>query len=83
MSILANTTSQSISTSDIKYFRGRKATREYDSCYYEIGAAELSEVEMDELKSKSTDGVRINVKVTKATEMNVYLYGGQGRTNAT
>jgi len=83
MSILANTTSQIISTTDIKYLKGRKAVREYDSCYYEIGSADLSQEQMDELNAKGADGVRIKVKVTKASQMNVYLYGGPSRFNAT
>lgn len=34
-------------------------------------------------KNSTKADINIHLKVTKATEMNVYLYGGQSRFNAT
>lgn len=38
MRLMANENIQSISTEDMKYQHGRPNVREYDSCFYEIGA---------------------------------------------
>lgn len=42
MRLAADENIQSISTSEMKYRHGRPEVREYDSCYYEIGAAETN-----------------------------------------
>ena len=53
----------------------------YDACYYEISALILDEQkeiieEFEEQNNKTDSNVEIEiiVKVTKATEMNVFLY---------
>lgn len=66
----------------MKYKHGRPTERQYDSCYYEIGAVELSEDEVNNIK-KGVLGVGIQLTVTKASKMNVFLYGGNSRHNAT
>jgi len=43
----------------------------------------MTEEELAELESQGTDGIRIFLKVTAADEMNVYLYGGSSKRNAT
>jgi len=48
---------------------------EYDACYYEIS---LDESVLDEYNAK-----KIHVKISEKSEMNVYLYGGKSRFEAT
>jgi len=57
--------------------------RKYESCYYELGSVSLSDEQKAELEAQGKDGIRIKVKVNKADEMNVYLYGGDSKFNAT
>ena len=50
--------------------------RRYDSCFYEIGAVK-EEVEDNEKNMK------LYVKINTAKEVNVFLYEGNDRYNAT
>jgi len=59
-----------ISTNEMGYNHGRPNVRQYDSCFYQIEASDPLNTE-------------IQLTVTKAKEMNVYLYGGLSRSNAT
>ena len=60
----------------------RENTRQYDSCYYMI-TAELSQASKDELEDTYEEyDVKIHLTVSKATGMNVYLYGGRDRYTA-
>merc|ERR1719498_598489 len=60
----------------MKYVKtGNAADRGYDFCYYQVVSG-LSEEEADALKGQE-EGVSILVKISKATEMNVYLWGGK------
>lgn len=82
MSLLAGQTEKVVSTTEMRYKHGRPSDRQYDSCYYELGAEELTE---DQVKAVSEGklGVGIQLTVTKASKMNVFLYGGNSRFNAT
>ena len=56
--------------------------KKYDSCYYQIGG-EISEEKLNELQaSNSAEDIKIHLLVTKATNMNVYLYSGKNRLTA-
>jgi len=50
MSLLAGQTEKVVSTNEMRYKHGRPSARQYDSCYYELGAEELTE---EEVKSVS------------------------------
>ena len=57
-----------------------------DACYYEIGTFPLKLLKPF-LKNKNDTyekyGLRIQMKITKMTNVNVYVYGGSDRSNAT
>ena len=55
----------------------------HDACYYEIGSFSLEHLKPFLNESADLYGLRIHVQVTKMKNMNVYLYGGQSRFNAT
>lgn len=69
----------------MKYRGGDKDTREYDFCHYEVSrSAEVTDKKLKEMKDKSNGGSpKLFFKVTKMTEINVYIYGGSSRDNAT
>jgi hypothetical protein len=82
MSLLAGQTEKVVSTNEMRYKHGRPSERQYDSCYYEIGAEELTEDQVKDV-SEGKLGLGIQLMVTKASKMNVFLYGGNSRFNAT
>jgi len=86
MGIIADFETQTISANSMRYTEGiafaRAATRSYDSCYYEVGA-DVSDEMMQSLVEQQTTKMEIQVTFTKNTEMNVYIYGGQSRNQAT
>ena len=57
--------------------------RSYDSCFYEIGLASITDQERNQLLTGDNNAIAIDVTVTKAKDMNVYLYGGSDRFSAT
>ena len=58
----------------MKYQHGRPNVRQYDSCFYEVGAADIvNDTQID---------YNIQLSVIRANGMNVYLYGGNNRFNA-
>ena len=60
----------------------RASTRKYDSCYYEF-FTDISDEQMKSLKDEKTTKIEIQLSVTKAKQMNVYLYAGKSRFEAT
>lgn len=64
---------------------GRPNVRAYDSCFYEVGSAvqQLTAEERESMKLKENDMRQINVIFSKLNEMNVYIYGGKSRYDAT
>lgn len=60
---------------------GKPKDRHYDACYYEVSSVNKTYLEskFDNLK----DGLRVYVRINKAKNMNVYIYGGDNRDNAT
>jgi hypothetical protein len=62
----------------MRYRVGSPSFRKYDTCYYDIHSADITELK----DVKSVIGLRIFLKVTKMKNMNVYLYGGRDRFNA-
>ena len=82
MKIKAGVAKKSFSTDKLQYVEGTASTRKHDSCYYQL-VADLTEDELSKLKEAPMDGVKIHVKVKKADQMNVYLYGGKDRASAT
>jgi len=60
----------------LQYHQASKPSeRHYDSCYYQLNAAAIS--------GDKGKNLRIFFKVTKNTNMNVYIYGGKSRESAT
>ena len=55
----------------------------HDACYYEIGSFSLEHLTPFINKTAEKYGLRIHITVTKMKNANVYVYGGQSRTNAT
>jgi hypothetical protein len=82
MRIKADTSLKTVATNDIYYLKGHPSVRQYDSCFYEISIAVISEDEKNQLLSGDNNAISINIQVTKAKDMNVYLYGGQDRFSA-
>ena len=64
----------------MKYREGKPSYREYDSCYYELESQDLNELDLTTTKNTQP---RIYFQLTKKTEMNVFIYGGQSRFDAT
>merc|ERR1711981_427789 len=69
----------------MRYRLGSQDVREYDFCHYEIlKSADLTNFKVDKLRKEATGGkVSIHFKLTKKTEMNVYIYVGKTREGAT
>lgn len=69
----------------MRFREGSQDVREYDFCHYEIiRNAELTKDKVDKLRKSATGGkVSINFKLTKKTEMNVFIYEGKSRDTAT
>ena len=80
MKITAKRFSQVV-TADLQYTNGNPSERRYDSCYYEIGPDAKS---LKDLKSYgiTDDKIMLHLEIKKATEMNIYVYGGSDRFNA-
>lgn len=59
--------------------------RKYGACYYEISKAwEVTDEEVEGLQDANTDSkVSILFQLTHNTHMNVYIYGGKSRFDAT
>lgn len=75
MSLTATSESKKISIDSMRYQNsGSFSDKSYDFCYYEIKSS-LTDEEAAALKGDK-DSVSIQIKINKATEMNVYLYGG-------
>jgi len=51
MKLQATETQQSVASNAMKYREGRPTVREYDSCYYEVGAQNLTELGLTSTKS--------------------------------
>lgn len=83
MGIKANITEATIDA-NIQYINQITvpSVRKYESCYYEVGSIPLTE-EQEEQLLEGNEEIRIKLKVNIAKEMNVYLYGGNNRLNAT
>jgi hypothetical protein len=61
MKILADTTDKTISSDDIYYLKGSPSVRSYDTCFYEIGIADLTDEQRAELLSGDNNAISINV----------------------
>ena len=55
------------------------ANRSYDACYYEISSIPKQELKFTDTKN----GLRVYFRLNKQSGMNVYVYGGSNRENAT
>jgi hypothetical protein len=58
MSLLAGQTEKVVSTTEMRYKHGRPSDRQYDSCYYELGAEELTE---DQVKAVSEGKLGVGI----------------------
>lgn len=76
---------QIVYSKEMRFREGSQDTREYDFCHYEITKnTELTQDKVDKLRKSATGGkVSLNFKLTKKTEMNVFIYGGKSRDTAT
>ena len=79
MALKADGTSRTVWSNEMRYREGRPEVREYDACYYEIGTVDPNQLQSQNLAEKS----RIYVEFTQANDMNVYIYGGKNRFEAT
>jgi hypothetical protein len=67
------------------YLKARPADAKYGACYYEIYSKDKSELREEEIELikmpgvEDFDAIELQVKVTKADNLNVYLYGGKSR----
>lgn len=67
------------------YLKGRPSEAKYGACYYEIYSKDESELRDEEKEIirmpgvEDFDAIELQVKVTKADGLNVYLYGGKSR----
>jgi len=61
----------------LQYKDGSPSVRKADSCFYEIAPAALD----DTLKAQTN--LHLFLQVTKSSQMNIYLYGGKTRGDAT
>ena len=85
MSLVAEADLKTISTTEMAYLKGRPADAKYGACYYEINSKDLSEEEMQQILTKDQenyDEIEIQLQITKAEGLNVYLYGGSSRFDA-
>lgn len=66
-----------VKASDLRYKKATPAdpSREYDSCYYEVT--------LDESVLNKYDPKNIHVRISTKKDMNVYIYGGRSRLEAT
>lgn len=69
----------------MRYRHGKSDFREYDFCHYELTKSEeMSNFEIDKLRKEATGGkVSIYFKMTKKSNIDVYIYGGKDRFSAT
>ena len=78
MSLFAGLDKLFINSKEMRYenpSRENPSAREYDACHYEI--------DLDKSLLKEYNPKFIHVQVSSKVEMNVYLYGGNSRLNAT
>lgn len=81
--LVANLTMMNIIGNNLKLADNNK-DRKYDSCYYEFKASEdITDPSAYPTIEDRADGIRIFVQITKAKNMNIYLWGGQDRESAT
>jgi len=76
---------QVIYSTKMRYRGGDGNRREYDFCYYMIKKdANMTQEMLDEIKEKA-GGVepRLFIRLKKKERINVYIYGGSSRENAT
>ena len=83
MRVKANTDLKTVTTDQIYWKKGAPSVRSYDSCFYEIGMDQLTQQEREQLLVGDNNAIAIDVTVTKAKDMNVYIYGGADRFSAT
>jgi len=76
MGLKAGLESKKVNSNEMRYKkRNANGDGEYDACYYEIS---LDESVLDKYNPK-----KLHVKISEKSEMNVYLYGGKSRLEAT
>lgn len=77
MGLKANLEKRHIQSNEMRYRMPSltNPTREYDSCYYEIT--------IDESVLEKYIPKKLHLQFSNMQEMNVYLYGGKSRTEAT
>jgi len=76
---------QVVYSTKMRYRGGDGNRREYDFCYYEIKMdANMSQEVLDKMKTDA-GGVepRLYVRLKKKERINIYMYGGTSRDNAT
>jgi hypothetical protein len=78
--LVSNATVQNITAvATLGQITGKPEDRLYDACYYEISSISAQYLKFDDLK----DGLRVYVRVNSNKNMNIYIYGGSSRMNAT
>jgi len=88
MSLQAEMTSKTVSTNLMRYKDGVAPStvlgegRAHDSCYYEINAPSLEDMEALFPAGTDLDRIKIFLRIETMTEMNVYIYGGLSRFDA-
>ena len=68
-----------ISVDDLEFYKGRFP--KYETCYYEIDMADISEEEIASRKNSENDQIAIEVTFDRSISSRVYyyIYGGQDK----
>lgn len=82
MRVEAGVSQITISTNKLAYQKGTPSTAKYGACYYEVAAKQLTDQEKSEILIDGKDAIKMQIKITKAQALNVYLYGGISRLEA-
>lgn len=77
MGLKAGLNALQVQASDLRYKKATPAdpTREYDACYYEVT--------LDESVLAKYDPKKLHVRISTKKDVNVYVYGGRSRHEAT
>ena len=83
MTLNARRRKRTLKKEGLSYIEGDENTRQYDACFYEIQVDKvLTDDQIKKMKG-NYDQLRIYFNLTQSENMNVYLYGGPSRQEAT
>jgi len=83
MTLYATKDEAKLSSTSLKYREGGPTVRAYDACYYLIKSpADFTEEDANAIKGDK-EQARLYFKLVKGSEMNVQIFGGKSRDEAT